>query len=116
MMKYKNISPGAKYISGNKVQWFQLKLFVTGASPNSSRAVAYLKSFCEKYLGEKYELEIIDVYQQPFKSKDVKIMALPMLLKYFPLPVKKLIGDLSDTSKMLKGLGLNPELNGWNKK
>lgn len=115
-MKDKNISSGSKYILGNDVPWFQLKLFVTGASPNSARAVANLKNLCEKYLDEKYELEIIDVYQQPFKSKDIQIIALPMLLKSFPLPVKKLIGDLSDTSKVLKGLGLNPEFNGWNTK
>lgn len=85
-----------------------MKLFVTGASVNSLKAIANLKSIIEKYFDSKYELEIIDVYQQPLKTWEEQIVALPMLLKYFPLPVKKLIGDLSDTPKVLHGLGLNP--------
>ena len=86
---------------------FTLKLFVTGASPNSARAIANLKSICEKYLTKRYELEIIDVYQQPLKAQHEQIIALPMLVKYFPLPLKRLIGDMSDTAKVLRGLGLN---------
>jgi circadian clock protein KaiB len=84
-----------------------LKLFVTGASPNSAKAIANLKNICEQYFDSKYDLEIIDVYQQPLRAKEEQIVALPMLLKFFPLPVKKMIGDLSDTEKVLKGLGLN---------
>ena len=84
-----------------------LKLFVTGASPNSAKAIANLKNICEQYFDSKYDLEIIDVYQQPLRAKEEQIVALPMLLKFFPLPVKKMIGDLSDTKKVLKGLGLN---------
>ena len=86
---------------------FTLKLFVTGASPNSARAIANLNSICEKYLTKRYELEIIDVYQQPLKAQHEQIIALPMLVKYFPLPLKRLIGDMSDTAKVLRGLGLN---------
>lgn len=86
-----------------------LKLFVTGASPNSIKAVANLKTICDQYFDSKYELEIIDVYQQPLKTKQDHIIALPMLLKLFPLPVKKLTGDLSDKRKVLKELGLNPK-------
>jgi circadian clock protein KaiB len=86
---------------------FSLKLFISGASPNSSRAIANLKNICEKYIHGNYELEIIDVYQQPSKAKTEQLIALPMLIKYLPLPVKKLFGDLSDTPKVLKGLGLN---------
>ena len=89
-----------------------LKLFITGASPNSAKAINNLKNICEQYIDSKYDLEIIDVYQQPLKAAEEQIVALPMLLKFFPLPVKKLIGDLSDTAKVLKGLGLNPE-NKW---
>jgi circadian clock protein KaiB len=84
-----------------------MKLFVSGASANSVKAIANLKNIIEKYFDIKYDLEIIDVHQQPAKTKEEQIIALPMLLKYFPLPVKKLIGDLSDTPKVLKGLGLN---------
>lgn len=91
---------------GEKSQ-LSLKLFVTGASPNSAKAIANLKNICEQYFDSKYDLEIIDVYQQPLRAKEEQIVALPMLLKFFPLPVKKLIGDLSDTKKVLKALGLN---------
>jgi circadian clock protein KaiB len=86
---------------------YNLKLYITGASPNSVRAIANLKNICEKYLRAGYELEIIDVYQQPSKAWSEQLIGLPMLIKYFPLPIKRLFGDLSDTAKVLKGLGLN---------
>jgi circadian clock protein KaiB len=86
---------------------YSLKLFITGASPNSARAIANLKDICEKYLGKKYDLEIIDVYQQPLTAKREQVVALPMLIKYFPLPVKRLFGDMSNVKSVLKGLGLN---------
>jgi circadian clock protein KaiB len=87
-------------------QSYILRLFVTGASPNSSRAISNLKQICETYLKDNYELEIIDVYQQPMIAEKEQIIALPMLLKVFPSPVRRLMGDLSDTEKVLIGLGL----------
>jgi circadian clock protein KaiB len=88
-------------------QHYNLKLFITGASPNSARAIANLKGICEKYLSQKYDLEIVDVYQQPIIAKKEQVVALPMLIKYFPLPVKRLFGDMSNVKNVLKGLGLN---------
>ncbi len=88
---------------------FTLRLFITGSSPNSARAISNLKSICEKYIVD-YELEIIDVYQQPSKTESEQLIALPMLLKCFPLPVKRLFGDMSDTEKVLIGLGLNKSI------
>jgi circadian clock protein KaiB len=85
---------------------YKLQLFIAGASPNSIRAISNLKVLCEKYLGERYHLEIIDVYQQPQVAKKYQVIALPLLLKSFPLPHKRLIGDMSDTAKVLKGLDL----------
>jgi circadian clock protein KaiB len=93
--------------TADKEQVFSLKLFVTGASPNSARAIANLKGICDKYLTKKYDLEIIDVYQQPLKAQHEQIIALPMLVKSFPLPLRRLIGDMSNTEKVLRGLGLN---------
>ena len=87
-------------------QSYTLRLFVTGASPNSSRAISNLKQICETYLKGNYELEIIDVYQQPMIAEREQIIALPMLLKVSPSPVRRLMGDLSDTEKVLIGLGL----------
>ncbi len=94
------------YLTENKESYF-LRLFVTGASPNSIRAIANIKSICELNLGTAYELEIIDVYQQPLIAEKEQIVALPLLIRKFPLPERRLIGDLSDTEKVLKCLGLS---------
>ena len=88
---------------------YVLKLFITGASPNSSRAINNIKNICETHLAGNYNLEIVDVYQQPFLAKDEQVIALPMLVKSSPMPFKRLIGDMSDTAKVLKGLGFNYE-------
>lgn len=83
-----------------------LKLFISGASPNSIRAVSNLKSLCEAHLKFNYTLEIIDVHQETALARQEQIVALPLLIKKFPLPERKLIGDMSDTKKVLDGLGL----------
>lgn len=86
------------------VPYYEMRLFITGATPNSVRAVANMKKICETYFPGNYKLEIIDIYQQPFLAKDEQLIALPMLIKSSPLPLKRLIGDMSDTNKVLKGL------------
>lgn len=85
---------------------FELRLYVTGASPNSVRAIANIKELCEQHLNGQYSLEIIDVYQQVGAAQQEQLIALPMLLKSLPLPKRRLIGDMSDTKKVLKGLGI----------
>lgn len=85
---------------------YVLNLFVSGASPNSVRAIVNLKNICETYLQGRYSLEIIDVYQQGIVAKDAQIIALPLLIKKFPLPERRIIGDMSQTKKLLHGLGL----------
>ena|ERR1700730_5744276 len=81
-----------------------LRLFVTGILPNSARAIANIKAICELYLKGRYELEIIDIYQQPSLALTEKIIAIPVLIKKLPLPEERLIGDLSNVEKVLKGL------------
>ena len=88
---------------------YVLRLLVTGATPNSSRAIANLKEICETYLKGKYELEIVDVYQQPAIAESEQIVALPLLIKKSPSPQKRLIGDMSDLEKVLRGLSLSPK-------
>lgn len=83
-----------------------LFLFVIGASPNSIRAVSNMKSFCEKHLKNRYTLEIVDVYQQPNVAEQEEIIALPLLIKKSPGAERRLIGDMSDEIKVLKGLGI----------
>ncbi len=83
-----------------------LKLFVTGISPNSVRAIINIKTICEKYLKDRYDLEIIDIYQQPALAIIEEIIAIPVLIKKFPLPEERVIGDMSNTDNVLKGLHL----------
>ena len=97
---------GKSAINGAEREKYILRLFVTGILPNSARAVANSKAICEKYLKGRYELEIIDIYQQPSLAFKEEIIAIPVLIKKFPLPEGRLIGDLSDTEKVLKGLHL----------
>lgn len=85
---------------------YKLRLFVTGASPNSVKAITNLKRICDNYLKDNYELEIIDVYKQPILAEQTQLIALPMLLKIQPGHSKKLIGDMSDEQKVLEGLGI----------
>lgn len=87
---------------------YELRLFVTGASPNSVKAIANLKAICEEYLHDQYNLEIIDIYQQPLIAKEEQIIALPLLIKLAPLPLTRLIGDMADTQKVLRGLNCLP--------
>jgi circadian clock protein KaiB len=86
---------------------FQFTLFITGASPNSIRAVNNLKEIGKRYLNGNYELEIIDVYQVPELAEIEQIIALPTLIKRGPGPERRLVGDLSDRDKVLKGLGID---------
>jgi circadian clock protein KaiB len=90
----------------NKENIYLLRLFVTGATPNSTRAIANLKEICELHLKGNYELEIIDVYQQPVIAESEQIIALPLLIKKSPFPERRLIGDMSDTKKVLRGLSI----------
>jgi circadian clock protein KaiB len=86
---------------------YRLTLFITGGSPNSVRAINNLKSICEQYLMGRYELEVIDVYQNPEMAKTEQIVALPTLIKKQPGPLRRLVGDMSDTAKVLRGLGIS---------
>jgi len=81
-----------------------LRLFVAGLTPNSQRAIDNVKQICETHLLGRYELEIIDIYQQPIFAKQGQIVAAPTLVKELPLPLRKFIGDLSQTDKILAGL------------
>lgn len=85
---------------------YKLRLFITGASTNSTRAVINLKEICETYLKQNYKLEIIDIHQQPQLAQSEEIIALPLLVKKSPGPERRLIGDMSDTAKVLRGLGI----------
>jgi len=86
-----------------------LRLYVTGLTPKSSRAIANVQKLCDKHLAGSYELEVIDIYQQPKLAKGEQIIATPTLIKKLPLPLRKLIGDMSDTERFLVGIDLTPK-------
>ncbi len=88
---------------------YLLRLFVTGASSRSSVAIANLRRICEQELEGQYDLEIIDVLQFPDLAEDEKILATPTLIKSLPLPLRRVIGDLSDKEKVLLGLEVHPQ-------
>jgi len=85
---------------------YVLRLYITGATPNSLRAVENIKKLCEEFLKGRYSLEIIDVYQQAEIAEKEQLIALPLLIKKRPFPERRLIGDLSQFDKVIKGLGL----------
>jgi circadian clock protein KaiB len=85
---------------------YLLKLFITGQTIRSGRAITNLRRILEKELGTGYELIIIDVLEQPQVAEHEKILATPTLIKEFPPPVRRIIGDLSDTKQVLLGLEL----------
>ena len=86
-----------------------LRLYVTGTTPKSVRAIENIKALCEEYLQGRYDLEIIDVYKQPFLAKGEQIVAVPTLVKRLPLPLRRLVGDLSQTDRVLLGLDIVPK-------
>jgi circadian clock protein KaiB len=85
---------------------YVLRLYVTGKTPNSVRAIANLKELCNQYLPGRYDLQVIDIYQQPKLAEDDQIVATPTLVKELPLPLCRLIGDLSDRERVLVKLDL----------
>jgi len=95
--KASEIHARAKYV---------LRLYVTGMTPKSTRAIANVRKLCEQYLEGAYELNVIDIYQQPTLAAGEQIIATPTLIKQLPLPFRKLIGDMSDKDKFLLGIDL----------
>ena len=83
-----------------------LRLYVTGMTPRSTRAISAVRSVCEELLQGRYDLEIIDVYQQPALIRNEQIYATPTLVRLGPMPARRMIGDLSNRARLLSGLGL----------
>lgn len=86
---------------------YVLRLFVAGMNPKSLQAIENIKLICEKYLPGRYQLDVIDVYQQPILAKDGQIVAAPTLIKELPPPLRKLVGSMSDTERVLIGMDLH---------
>ena len=98
-----------KAIDKAKEEKYILRLYVTGVTPRSTRAILNVKKMCEEYLQGRYELQVIDIYQQPKLAQGEQIIAAPTLIKKLPLPLRRLIGDMSDTERFLVGIDLQAE-------
>lgn len=100
---------GENNISGNTEsddEIWELRLYVAGQTPNSLKAFANLKKICEEHLAGKYQIEVVDLLKNPTLARGDQILAIPTLVRKLPEPVKKIIGDLSNTERVLVGLDL----------
>lgn len=87
---------------------YRLRLFVTGTTPRSARAIQNIRAICEEKLQGRYDLEVIDIYQHPEQALPEQIVVAPTLVKKLPMPVRRLIGDLSNQERVLAGLDIVP--------
>lgn len=87
---------------------YKLRLFITGSTPRSARAIENMRRICAENLEGRYDLEVVDVYQDPEATKELQIIATPTLVKILPEPLRRIIGDLSDRERVLAGLDLAP--------
>jgi circadian clock protein KaiB len=91
---------------------YRLRLFITGSTPRSIRAIENMRRICQEHLNGRYDLEVIDVYQHPEATRDLQIVATPTLVKILPEPLRRIIGDLSNKERVLAGLNLTPPVQG----
>jgi len=85
---------------------WRLRLYVAGRSPKCVNALENLKRFCEEHMAGRYEIEVVDLLENPRLAKDDQIIAIPTLVRKLPAPLRKMVGDLSNTEKMLVGFDL----------
>jgi circadian clock protein KaiB len=107
--KYDSIDDFKKALDSEGTKLYVLRLYITGLTPKSTQAIKNIKKICEENLKGRYELEIIDVYQQPELAKEANIMAAPTLIKQLPPPLRRLIGDMSNKERVIIGLDLRPK-------
>jgi circadian clock protein KaiB len=105
--KTKEIKPFKDSGKPKSNKW-QLRLYVAGNTPKSAAAIVNLRRYCEQHLCDRYELEVIDLLQHPQLAAGDQILAIPTLVRKVPVPVRKIIGDLSNEEKVLVGLDLKP--------
>ena len=105
-MKTKTVSRRSSGAHRRPAKLWHLRLYVAGQTPKSLTAFGNLKRICENHLKDRYRIEVIDLLEQPQLSKGDQILAIPTLVRKLPQPVRKIIGDLSDTERVLVGLDL----------
>jgi circadian clock protein KaiB len=107
-MKTRTVKRPKSGSNGRSAKLWQLRLYVAGQTPKSLTAFSNLKQICETHLKGRYDIEVIDLVEQPQLSRGDQILAIPTLVRKLPQPVRKIIGDLSNTERVLVGLDLRP--------
>jgi circadian clock protein KaiB len=100
------VKPRRKTSKKRRPLRYILRLYITGQTPRSVKSIENLRLLCEKYLKDQFDLEIIDIYQQPAMAAEGQIIAAPTLIKAMPLPLRRLVGDFSDQKRVVLGLDL----------
>jgi circadian clock protein KaiB len=108
MTRPRNADAGAETPVSNRETW-ELRLYVIGRSPSSLRAIENLQLACEQYLAGQHHIEVVDLLENPRLVADEQILAAPTLVRKHPPPIRKIVGDLSDTDQLLAGLQLQPQ-------
>src|ERR1700733_13985687 len=88
---------------------YALRLYIPGQTPRSLQSVENLRALCDKYLPNQFDLEVVDIYQQPAMAAAGQIIAAPTLVKSMPLPLRRLVGDFSDQNRVILGLDIRPD-------
>jgi circadian clock protein KaiB len=96
-------------LQADKGEHYVLRLYVTGSTARSAAAITNIRKLCEEHLKGRYDLEVIDIYQQPVLAQGEQIIAAPTLIKKLPFPRRKVVGDLSNENRVLMGLDLRPK-------
>ncbi len=104
--KKKSLARAEAALKEKETTTYVLRLYVTGTTPRSLQAIANIKAICEEHLRGRYDLEVIDLYQQPVLAAGEQIIAAPTLIKKLPDPLRRIIGDMTNTEKVLVGLDL----------
>lgn len=104
----KNLPPARGAARNTGTQKYVLKLYVAGTTPRSEEAIRMVTAICEENLADRYDLEVIDLYQNPVLAKEDRIIAVPTLIKKLPLPLRKFVGSMADKERILVGLDLQP--------
>ena len=107
MTRARNADAGAETPASTSETW-KLRLYVTGRSPSCLRAIENLRLACEQHLAGRHRIKVVDLLENPSLAADDQILAVPTLVRQYPPPIRKIVGDLSDTNRLLAGLQLRP--------
>jgi len=105
----KRSASGAQKTAAKRPARYALRLYITGQTPRSLQSVENLRALCDKYLPNQFDLEVVDIYQQPAMAAAGQIIAAPTLIKSMPLPLRRLVGDFSDQNRVILGLDIKPD-------